>query len=81
MDPNFLQFLLAHGITHPTIAMIEKEDVYSMATFESLNEGHLQKLIPCMKIGQHAILLQLWKERTSVIIVIVINKSNLFLFA
>ena len=76
MDPSFSKQLISLGITSPTLSILEKEDVFTMSIFLSLNEQHLHKLVPFMKIGQHAILLQFWKEHTMVIIIIIINKSK-----
>ena len=61
MDPSFSKLLLSHGIAPSTISVLEK-DVFNTSIFLSLNEAHLQKLVPLMKIGQHAILLQFWRE-------------------
>ena len=65
MDPSFSKLLLSHGIAPSTISVLEKEDVFNTTIFLSLNEAHLQKLVPLMKIGQHAILLQFWREHVS----------------
>ena len=44
--------------------MLKDEEITTDKMFQSLREEHFEKLLPKLKIGQHALLLKLWDEST-----------------
>ena len=63
MESNFRSYLLASGITESTITVLEEELVLSSALFGSLREEHFEKLLPKLRVGEHAALWQLWESQ------------------
>ncbi len=62
MDEALLAMLESKGITEATINVLVEEDVVTKSTFALLQEEHLQKLLPKITIGQHALITSLWLE-------------------
>ena len=62
MDPCFSTLLRKYGITRATISVLEQEVIVTRDVFMSLGEKHLDSLLPQVKLGQHALLLEIWKE-------------------
>ena len=60
MEGNFRRFLSASGIGEDGRAVLEEEGVLTSAIFGSLREEHFEKLLPKLKVGDHATLLKLW---------------------
>ena len=56
MEGNFRCFLSASGIGEDC----REEGVLTSAIFGSLREEHFEKLLPTLKVGDHATLLKLW---------------------
>ena len=65
MEPNFGRFISASGIGQGGLATLEEENVLTSGVFTSLREEHFEKLLPLLKIGEHATLLKLWESCNS----------------
>lgn len=63
MEPKFRSFLLLSGIGESSIPTLEEESVLTMSVFVSLREEHFEKLLPKLKVGEHATLLKLWDTK------------------
>ena len=58
MEKSFKSKLLSEGVN--TIKVLEEEEVFTLETFKV---SHLEALAkPAVKIGQHAILYQIWEQ-------------------
>ena len=53
---------MEQGVSSGTIIVLEEEDVTGFKIFKSLTSAHFDRLLPKLRIGQHAILLEIWKE-------------------
>ena len=42
------------------MTVLVDEQIISFAVFNSLREEHFEKLLPRLKVGQHALLYKLW---------------------
>ena len=63
MEPTFRRFLATCGITDTTQVVLEEESVFNMSVFLSLREEHFERLLPKLKVGQHATLMKAWETR------------------
>ena len=61
-EPGFFNSLEKQGITKATVATLEDELVTSWQIFSSLGENHFTKLLPQLKVGQHALLFEIWQK-------------------
>ena len=61
-DFGLKDFLYKKSINDETIEILEKEMVLSKEIFCVLKEEHFERLLPHVKVGQHALLLKLWEE-------------------
>ncbi len=50
------------GIGESTVDVLMNEDILTKRTFTLLHEEHLQRLLPKLTIGQHAIVTFLWQR-------------------
>ena len=64
MEAKFRVFLAAAGISDAAISVLEEELILTSVVFGSLREEHFEKLLPKMKVGEHAALLKLWDTST-----------------
>ena len=62
MDSTLTDCLKKGAINEQTIGVLEEEMVRTMETFILLKEEHFERLLPRLKVGQHAQLLKLWEE-------------------
>ena len=62
MDDTLTSVLRAGRICDDTVKVME-EGVVSLAIFSSLREEHFEKLLPKLRVGQHAMLLRLWDRQ------------------
>ena len=65
MDSDFLQYLDSNNITEGTQQVLREELINTRTLFGSLEKQHFDKLLPKLKVGQHALLLQLWTTELS----------------
>ncbi len=65
MEPSFRRCLDRAGVNDEAISVLEEELVVSSAIFSSLRDEHFEKLIPKLKVGQHALLLKVWESYNS----------------
>ena len=65
MDDTLTSVLRAGRISDDTVKVMEEEGVVSLAIFSSLWEEHFEKLLPKLRVGQHAMLLRLWDRQNS----------------
>ena len=64
MEDDLTRFLTSNGVASDTLEILEKESVNSCEIFFSLNQDHLSKLLSIgVKVGQHALLVKLLRER------------------
>ena len=63
MEPKFRSFLLLSGVGESSIATLEEESVLTMGVFVSLREEQFEKLLPKLKVGEHATLLKFWDAK------------------
>ena len=61
MESNFKSYLSKAGLSEAAIAVLEEEVVITFVIFQSLREEHFERLLPRMKVGQHALLLKMWE--------------------
>ena len=62
METNFKSYLSKAGLSEAAIAVLEEEVVVTFVIFQSLREEHFERLLPRLKVGQHALLLKMWEE-------------------
>ena len=48
------------GVSEEAIAVLEEELVLNTVVFSCLREEHFEKLLPKLKVGDHAALLKVW---------------------
>ncbi len=58
---EFRQYLSDCGLTDESIAVLSGEMVVEESVLIKLERDHIFQLLPAMKVGQHALLLKLWK--------------------
>jgi hypothetical protein len=59
---NFFDTLENEGITRSTINVLDDELINNWTIFNSMGESHFDKLLPLVKVGQHALLFSMWKK-------------------
>ena len=64
MEQDFLASLRGVGITSVTSDILKEEYIFNFDVFASLEEEHFTALRTKIKIGQHALLLRLWHQKT-----------------
>ena len=57
--------LLLDEVTEDTKQVLVEEGITSKRVFSSLREEHFEKLLPKLKVGQHALLLRIWDRQNS----------------
>ena len=62
METNFKSYLSKAGLSEAVIAVLEEEVVVTFVIFQSLREEHFERLLPRLKVGQHALLLKIWES-------------------
>ena len=62
METTLSSKLCSAGVTEETLGILQDEGVVSWSVFTSLREEHFGKLLPRLKVGQHAVLLKLWDQ-------------------
>ena len=60
MDASLQSLLKSSGISEDSISVLEEEGVVSLAILTSLREEHFEKLLPNLKVGQHALIMKIW---------------------
>ena len=65
MEEDLRTRLSTQGITRCTLDTLEEELITTTKVFCLLKEEHLRKLFPKLKVGQHALLINIWKEYTN----------------
>ena len=61
MDGELYTKLKENGVSDSTMNVLLEEDVSTRDTFTSLEREHLRKLALKLTIGQHAVILKVWK--------------------
>ena len=62
MDSKLKVALSNGGINEDTMEILQEEMVRSVDIFVVLKEEHFEKLLPKLKVGQHAQLLKIWED-------------------
>ena len=62
MDKDFQIFLKKSGTTSVTLEVLMDEQILNRDIFQSLSQQHFNSLGQRLKIGQHALLLCLWRQ-------------------
>ena len=62
MDVKFLKELEGVNLTEETLDVMMDEMILSKGVFLSLQRDHFMKLLPKLKVGQHAVLLKYWED-------------------
>ena len=67
MDSTLEKFLedSAVGVTEETKKVLVDEGIVSKSIFSSLREEHFERLLPKLKVGQHALLLKIWDHSSN----------------
>jgi hypothetical protein len=50
------------GLQSASLKILEDEMINNKEIFLTLTEAHFEKLLPLLKVGQHALLLNIWKK-------------------
>ena len=58
--------LRSAGVSEEALQVLGDEEILTMTIFSSLREEHFERLLPKLKVGQHALLLKLWDESSEV---------------
>ena len=66
MEKSLQDLLQSSNISITTIETLKEEQILTLETFLSLERDHFSSLRSRIKIGQHALLLRLWHNKTSV---------------
>ena len=61
----FLAEESASGVSEDTKKVLLDEGIVSKAIFSSLREEHFERLLPRLKVGQHALLLKIWDRQNN----------------
>ena len=66
MDSALEGFLEAYasGVSEETKKVLLDEGIVSQSIFSSLREEHFERLLPKLKVGQHALLLRTWDRQS-----------------
>ena len=62
MEANFKSYLRLSGVSEAAIAVLEEELVLNSVVFSCLREEHFERLLPKLKVGDHAALLKVWDK-------------------
>ena len=62
MNRNFEEELSNREVSSETIVVLKSQDIKNKSVFLSLREEHFASLLPKVKIGEHAILLNWWES-------------------
>ena len=62
MDKSLFDTLAKAGVTSVTIKVLENEMILTEPIFYSLNEIHFTHILPQLKVGQHVLLLDVWRK-------------------
>ena len=54
--------LIENGLTECSVAIVANEMITDESVFVMLQREHLDRLLPLMKVGQHAQLLKIWEQ-------------------
>ena len=65
MDQLFKDDLFEWGINASTMEILEEELIVDWGIFKSLSVVHLEKLLPRLTLGQHALLSQIWENNNT----------------
>ena len=65
MEQKFKSYLSTSGVEPGCLAILEEENILNFTIFTSLREEHFEKLLPLLKVGEHAMLLKLWETYNS----------------
>lgn len=63
MDPDFRAILSGAGLGEAALSILVNESVLNMDVFKRLREEHIEKLLPKLTVGDHAIFWQLWETK------------------
>ena len=77
MERNFLSLLHSAGVSSTTLDVLKDEHILTLDIFVSLEEEHFTALSQKIKIGQHALLLRLWHQKTAVRVITVYTHFGL----
>ena len=59
---KFKNKLIDNGLTECSVAIVANEMISDESIFVMLQREHLDRLLPLMKVGQHAQLLMIWEQ-------------------
>ena len=66
MDTALKALLASANISEETCSVLEDEGIILLEAFSSLREEHFERLLPKLKVGQHALLMRLWDREQNV---------------
>ena len=66
MDTALKALLASANISEETCSVLEDEGIILLEVFSSLREEHFERLLPKLKVGQHALLMRLWDREQNV---------------
>ena len=67
MDQKLWSMLKDIGISDSTCSVLFNEDVSTAETFACLEKEHLNTLAPKLTLGQHALLLKVWRSQSGML--------------
>jgi hypothetical protein len=67
MDRKLWSLLKESGISDSSCSVLFNEDVSTAETFAWLEKEHLTKLAPKLTLGQHALLLKVWRSQSGML--------------
>ena len=62
MEGSLHDLLVKSGVNSSTIDVLESEIIVTKEIFFSLGDSHFQHILPELKVGQYALLLNIWQE-------------------
>ena len=62
MEANFRSYLRLSEVSEAAIAVLEEELVLNSVVFSCLREEHFERLLPKLRVGDHAALLRIWDK-------------------
>ena len=62
MEGSLHDLLVKSGVNSSTIDVLESEMIVTKEIFFSLGDSHFQHILPKLKVGQHALLLNIWQK-------------------
>ena len=66
MDNSLFKYFTSEGVTAETIEELVKEEIVTTEIFLSLKDQHFTRLLPNLKVGQHALIYKLHGSRVTV---------------